>query len=266
MSIKSNSFEILTKVNRENIWDQEPVFCFSSDIDWASEDVLDEFFNIIPFEEIKLTAFVTHESEQISDLAYKKKIHRGIHPNFLKNSSHGNSFKEIAETCTKLAPESIGFRSHRLFDVTDITHLLANDYGYKYVSNLGTTMANYIRPMLHESRLIHYPIFFEDGSHLYNELGMSIHPYIDYFTHMGIKIISFHPMNMVFNTPHIKYMREIKDSLTREEFNSIDRTIISSKRHTKHGIRNTVEEIINMVIRNNYKIMSLDELYHQTVM
>jgi hypothetical protein len=266
MIVNEQNFNILTKVNRENIWDQEPVFCFSSDIDWASEDVLDDFFNIIPFEEIKLTAFVTHESKKIADLTYQKRIYRGIHPNFLANSSHGNSFKEIAETCVRLAPEAIGFRSHRCFDVTDITHLLANDYGYKYVSNLGTTMANYIRPMLHESRLVHYPIFFEDGSHLYNELGLSTNPYIDYFIHPGIKVISFHPMNIVFNTPNIKYMREIKDSLTREQFNIIDKRTILNKRNTNHGIRNTVEEIINLVIRNSYKILSLDELYYQTIM
>jgi len=266
MNINEHNLNNLTKVNSKNIWDQEPVFCFSSDIDWASEDVLNAFFKIIPFEEIKLTAFITHESKLITDLAYQKRIYRGIHPNFLANSSHGNSYKEIAETCVKLAPEAIGFRSHRLFDVTDITHLLANDYGYKYVSNLGTTMANYIRPMLHESRLIHYPIFFEDGSHLYNELELSINPYIDYFIHPGIKVISFHPMNMVFNTPYIKYMREIKDSLSREEFNNIDKSIILNKRNAKHGIRNTIDEIINMVIRNNYKILSLDELYYQTMM
>lgn len=265
MIINEQNFNLLTKVNRKNIWDQEPIFCFSSDIDWASEEVLDHFFNYIPFEEIKLTAFVTHESKKITELAYQKRIDRGIHPNFLDKSSHGNSFREIIETCIKFAPEAIGFRSHRFFDVTDITHLLINEYRFKYVSNLGTTMANSIRPMLHESGLIFYPVFFEDGSHLYNELGLSIEPYIDYFSHPGIKIISFHPMNIVFNTPYIKYMREIKSSLTREEYNNIDKTIILRKKNINHGIKNTIEEIINLVIRNNYKIMSLNELYYQTI-
>ena len=265
MIINEQNFNLLNKVNRKNIWDEEPVFCFSSDIDWASEDVLDDFFNIIPSEEIKLTTFVTHQSKKISDLVLQNKIYRGIHPNFLANSSHGNNFKEIIDTCVKFAPEAIGFRSHRLFDVTDITHMLANDYGYKYVSNLGTTMANHIRPMLHESQLVRYPIFFEDGSHLYNELGLSIDRFEDHFSHPGIKIISFHPMNIVFNTPYLRYMREIKDSVSQEEFNKIDKTMILNKRNTDQGIRNTIEEIINLVVKKKYKIMSLDELYYKTI-
>ena len=263
--MNKKNIDLLMRVNRKNIWDEEPVVCFSSDIDWASECVLDLFFNIIPLDDLKMTTFVTHESKLISDLVNQKKLSRGIHPNFLPNSSHGINFNEIIETCIKFAPEAIGFRSHRLFDVTDITHLLSFEYGFKYVSNLGTLMANYIRPILHESQLIHFPIFFEDGSHLFNELGFSICPFIDYFTHPGIKIISFHPMNIVFNSPNIRYMRAIKDSLSREEFNNIDQKIITNNRNNDKGIRTIMEEIINFVIKKGYKILSLDELYNQTI-
>jgi hypothetical protein len=209
--------------------------------------------------------FVTHESKRIAELAQQKRISRGIHPNFLPNSSHGGSFREVAETCTRLAPEAVGFRSHRAFAVTDIAHMLANDYGFKYASNLVTTMADCIRPMLHESRLVDYPVFFEDGSHLYNELSLSIEPFADYFAHPGIKVISLHPMNMVFNTPYLGFMRGIKDSLTREEYNNIDHATILSKRNNGLGIRNTVEEIIGLATRGRHRILSLDELYHQTI-
>ena len=260
MCMNSEKVDLLRNVNKINIWDQEPVFCFTSDIDWASEDVLRHFFGLIPLPEIKLTVFVTHESAMITNLYNNKKISRGIHPNFLPGSSHGDSFRTIAETCVKLAPESIGFRSHRLFDVTNITHMLAEDYDYKYVSNLGTILGVHIRPLLHESGLIHYPIFFEDGSHLYNDLGFCINQFIDYFDSPGLKIISFHPMNIVFNTPYIRYMREIKDSLTREQFNNIDEETIRCKQNANCGIRGTIMEIINHVIKHNYAIMSLDEI------
>lgn len=258
-------FELLGRVNRKNIWDEEPVFCFTTDIDWASEAVLRRFFRQIPFEAIKLTAFVTHRSEIISGMAAAGMLERGIHPNFLPNSSHGNDFKEIVENCLQFAPEAIGFRSHRLFDVTDITHLLANNYHFKYVSNLGTTMASHIRPVLHESQLVHYPIFFEDGSHLYNELGLSIKPFADYFSSPGIKIISFHPVNVVLNGPYIKYIREIKDTLTREEYVNISEETILQSRNNGPGIGDTVAEIIDFVFKNNYKILSMNELYHQTI-
>jgi hypothetical protein len=258
-------FELLKKVNSDNIWDSEPIFCFTSDIDWASEDVLKVFFDILPINKIKLTAFVTHESVEIEKKFSEKLIDRCIHPNFLQNSSHGNSFEEIVQTCIKFAPESYGFRSHRLFDVTDITHLLYEKHGYRYVSNLGTTLAKYIRPVLHESGLVHYPIFFEDGSHLYNQLDFDIKSYLEYFKHPGIKIINFHPMNMVFNTPYMKFMREIKDTLSREEYNNISFETIELKKNKGIGITNTVKDIIDFVFENNYKIMSLKEIYHKTI-
>lgn len=241
------------------------LFFFTSDIDWASEDVMMEYFNIVNALGIKPTLFVTHESEVIESNFKLGKIERGIHPNFLANSSHGDSFKEIVETCIKFAPESYGFRSHRLFDVTDITHLLKNEYNYKYVSNLGTILQTYIKPILHESGLVHIPIFFEDGTHLYNQLDLNFKKYLDLFMTPGIKIISFHPMNFVFNSPTMTFMRQIKDTLTREEYNNIKTATIDKLRNRDAGIGQTVIDIVKYVKENNYPIMSLNEIYNTLI-
>jgi hypothetical protein len=257
---------LLNKVNQEKRWNTEPVFCYTSDIDWASEEVLKVFFEELKSIDICPTLFVTHRSETIETNFQSGRFDRGIHPNFLQGSSHGSSFKEIVETCISYAPESECFRSHRLFDVTDVTHILKENYGFKYVSNLGTILQKKISPILHESGLIHYPIFFEDGTHLYNNLDLNIQEYLDYFQSPGIKIISFHPMNFVFNTPHIKYMRSIKDSMSREKFNSISKDFIKQHKNSKTpGISDTVKEIVNFVNQNNYKVMSLKEIYNETI-
>ena len=206
--------------------------------------------------------FVTHESE-IIELNYESgKIERGIHPNFLPNSSHGNSYYEIVAACVKFAPEAYGFRSHRLFDVTDITHLLKNDFSFKYVSNLGTILQGYIRPILHESGLVHIPIFFEDGTHLYNQLDLNFKKYVHLFNAPGIKIISFHPMNFVFNSPNMPFMRHIKDSLTREEYNNIKTEVINKLKNPEMGIGKTVLDIVEYVKENRLPIMSLNEIYN----
>lgn len=260
-----DNIDLLRKVNCKNYWDETPVFCFTSDIDWASEDVLYSFFESIPMEYVKLTTFVTHHSDIIENLYKNKKIERGIHPNFLQGSSHGNSFPEIIETCKKFAPEAIGTRSHRLFEVTDTAHLLKNKYGFLYSSNVITSLGVYLRPLLHESQLIQMPIFLEDGTFLYNDLGLDINPYLKYFETPGLKIISFHPMNIVFNTPSIPWMRQIKDSMTRESFNEIDTGFIKKTKNTKKGIGNILSEIINFVQQKNYPVLFLNKIYHQTI-
>lgn len=257
---------ILEKINTKRIWDEEPVFCFTSDIDWASEAVMEEYFLQIEKFNINPTLFVTHSSDVIDEKFKQNKIERGIHPNFLQGSSHGNTFDEIVQTCIKFAPEAKTFRSHRLFDVTDITHLLKDKYDFKYVSNLGTILQTGIRPVLHESGLLHFPIFFEDGTHLWNKLDLNINHYEKLLKSSGIKIISFHPMNFVFNSNSISYMRGIKDSMSRESFNNIEKKyILKLKNDTTSGIANTVEMIVNFAVKNGYKTMKLSDLYNESI-
>ncbi len=257
---------ILEKINTKRIWDEEPVFCYTSDVDWASEDVMEEYFLQIDKFGIEPTLFVTHDSPIIDRYFQQKKIERGIHPNFLNGSSHGSTFEEIVQTCIKFAPETKAFRSHRLFDVTDITHLLKEKYGFRYVSNLGTIMQPMIRPILHESGLIHFPIFFEDGTHLWNRLDIDIKKYEHLFISPGIKIISFHPMNFVFNSHSIKYMRGIKDSMSRDSFNNIGKEYIAKFRNkASSGIANTVEMIINLTKKKSFKTMKLSDLYNESI-
>ncbi|MDR0368202.1 MAG: hypothetical protein LBH82_03560 [Bacteroidales bacterium] len=260
-----NIIELLNKVNRKNIWDEEPVFCFTSDMDWASEAVLSIFFQEIPLEEMKLTTFVTHLSEIIENLYKNQQIERGIHPNFLFGSSHGNSFREVIETCKTFSPEAVGSRSHRLFQVTDTAHLLKNEYGFLYSSNVINVFGTKIKPLLHESQLIEFPVFFEDGTFLYNDSRLKIEPYLNCFETPGLKIISFHPMNIVFNTPCIQWMRALKDSMTREAFHTIDADFIQKTKNNSSGIGNILSEIVNFVRRKNYPVLSLNEIYYKTI-
>jgi len=256
---------LIDKIHKKHFSDESPIFCFTSDIDWASEDVLQEYFFLVNPLNLKLTLYVTNQSDIIESNFRSGKIERGIHPNFLPGSSHGNSFKEVVETCIKFAPEAYGFRCHRAFEVTDVTHLLKNEYGYKYVSHQITILQPYIRPILHESGLINFPVFFEDGTHLYNQLDFNFRNYIDLFTLPGIKIISFHPMNFVFNSPSLSFMRSIKDSLTREEYQNISAETIAKHKHNEIGIRNTMLEMVNYIMQKNYRIMSMNELYDNIV-
>lgn len=253
--------QLIKKAHTKYIWDEQPVFSFTSDIDWASEAVMQEYFEIVNLLKIKPTLFVTHHSEFIENNFKAGLIDRGLHPNFMNGSSHGNSFTEVAETCIKFAPEAFGFRSHRAFDLTDITHLMRNQYGFKYVSHQITVFQPAIKPILHESGLINFPVFFEDGTHLYNNLDLSFEKYKELFLTPGIKIISFHPMNFIFNSPTMAFMRSIKDFMSREEYNNITQETITKYKNNNFGIRDTVLEIVEFVKRKNFTILSMNELY-----
>lgn len=249
--------DLLERINKPQIWDEQPVFCFTSDIDWASEAVLEKFFaEIIPFD-IKPTLFVTHPSAIIESLWHGQHFDKGIHPNFLQGSTQGNTFDEVIQYCTKLTDTKC-FRSHRAFDVTDTNHLLYNKYGFRYSSNNITIMQSGIKPVLHESKLINFPVFLEDGTHLYNEMDLDLMTYSKYFLTPGIKIISIHPMNFVLNSPTLKWMRFIKDNSTSVTLKN--ETIKILKNPTK-GIGDSMRGLIEMIKRYKQPIYSLKELY-----
>jgi hypothetical protein len=256
---------LIKEINKKQIWDEKPVFCFTSDVDWASEDVMKEYFKAVIPMDIKPTLFVTHDSKVIQDNYKAGNIERGIHPNFLPGSSHGDSYLEVIKNCAEYAPETYGFRSHRAFEVTDTSHLMKNNFGFKYVSHQITIFQTHIKPILVESGLINFPVFFEDGTHLYNKLSLFIEKYLFLFKTPGIKIISFHPMNFVLNSPTLDYMRDIKDILTRSEYNNINTKLIGLLINQNTGIRNTTLDIINFVKENNYPIYSMNELYNLIV-
>ena len=101
-------------------WEEEPVFCFTSDIDWASESIIKYSHDILSGDDLKITYFITHQSPFLNELSRLEKVNLLIHPNFLPNSSHGNSFQEVIDNCINLVPNADGFRSHRYFEVNDI--------------------------------------------------------------------------------------------------------------------------------------------------
>jgi len=182
---KRGYFEfVLQNMDEPKVWHEEPVFCFTIDIDFASEYVLDALFNDLPLSELKLTIFVTHHSEVVEEKYRLKTLDRGIHPNFLSGSSHGNGFNEIIDHCISLAPEAESYRSHRLFEVTDTAHNLFENKGFKYASNATSILNDRLKPLLHESGIINFPIFFEDGTHLYNELDKGL-KFINFITSLS---------------------------------------------------------------------------------
>lgn len=213
--------------------------------------------DILPFD-IKPTVFVTHPSAVIECSFQSGLIERGLHPNFLPGSSQGDNFQSVIETCLKFAPEAECFRAHRGFDVTDTTHLMVK-YGMKYDSNLVSLMTDRLRPILMESGLIRFPIYYEDGTHLFNRLALDLERLKPHFLTSGLKIISIHPMNWVVNPPTLQYMRSIKDSLTRTAYNQMDRATIELIRHRGYGIADFSRQLIEFITQ--FRVYKLSELY-----
>jgi hypothetical protein len=69
-------------------------------------------------------------------------------------------------------------------------------------------------------------------------------------------------MNFVFNSPSIPFMRNIKDSMSREDYNNITEQTIEQFKNKERGIMNTVLEIIEFVKSNKLITLSMNDVYH----
>ena len=247
-------------------WDEEPVFCFTSDIDWASESIIKYSHNVLSGDNLKLTYFITHPSPFLNDLNELKKVRLLIHPNFLPNSSHGNSFKEVIDYCLNLVPTADGFRSHRYFEVNDIMDDLEKR-GFRFVSNHCTRCETHIKPLIHRSGLLSIPIFLEYGGYLLMDPALNFNNLIPKLNSPGLKVINFHPAHMAFNTPNFDYTRSIKDSMSRDSWNNLSLSELQNlENKDQPGIRKIIQQVIDFAFNNNHKVLSMHEIYyeHQT--
>ena len=243
------------------IWDEEPVFCFTGDVDWASEDALREAHALLSDYDLQVTYFLTHPSQYLSELLAAGRIDAGLHPNFLPGSSHGNSVPEVIDYCIKLHPEAKCFRSHRYFDVTDVTHRFV-ELGFRYDSNACTLLQQGIRPFLHESGLVRFPAFFEDGTYLFHKRDLDFAAVAEsLFLQPGLKVVSLHPMHLVMNSPNLPYARRVKDTVSRAAWNALAEDDLRRLRYGGPGIRDFVEQLLGFVRRRALPLFSLAELY-----
>ncbi|HLB42257.1 MAG TPA: hypothetical protein VJN02_05300 [Gammaproteobacteria bacterium] len=243
-------------------WDEEPVFCFTSDIDWASEDIIQYSHHTLSGNDLKLTYFNTHTSPFLNELDQSEQIRMLIHPNFLPDSSHGTSFKEVIDYCLKLASNADGFRSHRYFEVNDIMDEFAKR-GFKFVSNHCTQCETYIKPLKHRSGLLSIPIFLEDGGYLLMDATLNFSSLIHRLETPGLKVINFHPAHMAFNTPSFDYTRAIKDSMSRQAWNNLATPQIQKIEHKGLGIRNIIQQVIEFAFSKNHTIVSMHKIYNE---
>lgn len=247
----------------KRIFRDADVFVFTLDVDWASDEVIRYAVEYFRERRIPITLFCTHPSDYVSSLIENHEIDYGIHPNFIQPSSQGTDRKAVVDYCMEHFPQVRSFRAHRWYADNDVyTDLAAR--GIRYESNL-CTMLDVVAPFLHRSGMVSFPVFFEDGAYVYHDLPLNFAEAKRRFEQPGVKVLDLHPMHLLINTPYFRYMREIKDSLSREKWNHLSGAELAGYRNTKRrGIADFVEDIISFVKAGKKEVASLDQIYQRT--
>lgn len=248
----------------KSLWKNNIVICITYDMDWTSEDAIKYNINILNEYGFKSTFFITHKSSIAIEKIKKNEIHGGIQPDFFKKSSQGRSIDEVIEYCTKLLPEANCFRSYKCFDNSDITEKLYQR-GFKYDSNLNTNL-EIVDPFIHSSRLIRFPIYFEDKSYLLNNYSLSFKDLERrILSKPGLYIFNINPMNMAINSPSYLYFQKIKDVVNGDIWSNLTQKELEHLEYHGRGIRNLIIELFNFIKKEDIETITLEEAYNSTI-
>ena len=223
---------------------------FTSDIDWAPDEVIDDMLAIFDKYNQKCTLFATHESGSINNA---KSVHEiGIHPNFnplfVQNKQDLNA-ERIIDNLMNLYPESMGVRSHSTTSSSGLLDLFYKK-GLKYDSNLFIPYQD-VHPFVLWNGFVRIPYNWEDDIHyLYNKSFSESELTFD----KDYQIFDFHPIHVFLNTE--------KESryLNAKEFYKDPEKLLEFRNNSTPGARTLLISLLETCSQNNLTTQTLSSL------
>lgn len=174
----------------------------SFDVDWASEEMLEFVIGILKKYNVGATFFATHDSDILKSLD-SHNFEIGLHPSYMNTREIDNQITDLKQ----IYPNAIGERSHGLyFGSTFVKSWLKHDI--KYDSNISLPFQSYILPHMHCSGLYRIPYFWDDSVHV--SYGYDFNWNRIKWDLPGLKIFSFHPVHIFYNTDTPEFYQNIK--------------------------------------------------------
>lgn len=183
----------------------------TSDIDWALDEVIDDFLSILKSYQVSATLFCTHESEVVKGMN-SNQFETAIHPNFNPSIIQGEPFKaeKIIDDLMMLYPDAIGVRSHSMTSSTILNNLF-NSKGLKYESNIFIPYKWEVKPFKSWTGLTSIPYHWEDDVH-FSYLNEFKPDFDSIFDKSDQFIFDFHPIHVFLNTDvESTYIKAKKD-------------------------------------------------------
>lgn len=238
---------LISEINYQDANTWENKIFFTTDIDWAHDDIIQSCIDFFEQMKCKVTWFVTHDTPKLNRIRENKNFEFGIHPNFnplLINGSYekGRTANEIISSIKEIVPEAKSVRSHSL---TQNSYLLKSfyDLGIKYELNTFIEPFEniYLKPFRYHFDIIKLPYIWQDDTHMecgydYKECLESIN------SSKGLTIINFHPVHLFLNCENMDRYNYQRQHL--KDFEILE----MSRNNNSFGVRNFFEEICEKLI------------------
>jgi len=231
--------------------------CFTVDVEWAADAVLDDIRGLFDQHGVRATFFVTHAGVAVPG------HERGLHPNFRRSGdtyraipragelSDSEIQEHVVSTTLAFAPEAKGVRSHSLYYDSTLLPLYQR-LGIEYDCSYQMPLVAGLRPFWKHHGIIEVPTYYAD--HLDLMTGIS-----DFqvqrlgLDRPGIKVFDFHP-NVVF-------LNAASDTTVRNGQSIYhDPARLLAARHQGRGIRTLLLDLLSYVRKKNIPTMTVGDV------
>jgi hypothetical protein len=184
------------------------MIAFTCDVDWASEEIIDDTLNLFELFGVKCTFFSTHHSISLSKCS-RKNFEVGIHPDFTPalNGDPRKTVDDILDEILDIHPEAQGVRCHTLFQNVSLLQKFADKKLLYDANNLLPYQTN-LQPFKLWNKLIRIPYNWEDDVHW--AYGYSFDDSRIDLNSEGLLIFDFHPIHIFLNTENKYRYKEAK--------------------------------------------------------
>lgn len=230
------------------------MIAFTSDIDWAPEEVISETLRIFEFYNTKCTLFATHDSEVVKT-CNRNLFEIAIHPNFNKRISgiDDRQCEEIISELLTTYPEAIGIRSHSLMQSSPLLNTFL-ELGLKYDSNQFFPYEFNLKPYESWNGLWRIPYNWEDDIHFNYKKDFDALDVLGYNA-AKFMVFNFHPIHIFINTDTEAHYLDAKSSYHDTE------GLKKSINITTKGAKDYLIATLEYVRSNNIKTYNLKEVY-----
>lgn len=219
------------------------------DMDWASDEVLRDFYDLICELDVCGTIHVTHSTNLLDIFQRDGKLELGIHPNYnmlLDGGEEGRSYEEVISDIHEIVPNAVTVRSHSLTTSSRI-EFKCKEYGLKYDLNMLYPPQNgdCIRCYKNVSGLYKIPFIYEDDIWLMSGEKKSASYYLsDDF--LAPRVFNFHPIHIFLNSESIDRYEKARSS-----FNNYNE-LLRFKNINEFGIKDYFLELVKISRQKGY--------------
>ncbi len=234
------------------------------DMDWACDEVLDEFSKLMGDLHVAYTINVTHQTKVLDGFRNSEQVELGIHPNFnfllcgqSQDSTNGNNYSDVIDNLLTIVPEAVTARSHSLTDSTMISTALY-EKGIKYNLNRfiqhphNTAVSDY----KDYTGLYKIPFCFEDDVWFGYMKDIRVEDFFSEDVTIPL-VFNFHPIHIFLNTEEAETYNRIRPFYKGGEDNfDRMRKMVNKERY---GSKDWLMDIVQYGKANGYRFLKISE-------